>query len=160
MDRDGTLPLSKKPVRGRRKRAECGNERAGKSRGEKEPFKCEVETKARPASAPSGVQLNRFRPISDAVNSNQRSFPFGLRQTIGLITDRDKARAVAICARISDVPRYLFPPRPITLAVSPSGLLFHRSNSLLSVSLAIDFLFLKSTIGRARMRRHGHERNG
>lgn len=32
---------------------------------------------------------------------------FGLWQTIGLITDRDKARAVAICARISDVPNYL-----------------------------------------------------
>lgn len=51
--------------------------------------------------------MNRFHPISDAVNSNQRSFPFGLWQTIGLITDRDKARAVAICARISDVPNLL-----------------------------------------------------
>lgn len=69
-------------------------------------------------------QLNRFRPISDAVNSNQRSFPFGLWQTIGLITDRDKARAMAICARISDVPKPLLPP--------PPSLRFHPLRDLLS----------------------------
>ena len=64
-------------------------------------------------------QLNRFHPISDAVNSNQRSFPFGLWQTIGLITDRDKARAVAICARISDVPN-LLPFLPFLSLLFPS----------------------------------------
>lgn len=99
-------------------------------------------------------ELNRFHPISDAVNSNQRSFPFGLWQTIGLITDRDKARGVPanMCMDIGRVELPFFPSRFLPLVLL-SPLSVPRNQPLLDEKHACVFT-------REKMRKDGERKRG
>lgn len=99
-------------------------------------------------------ELNRFHPISDAVNSNQRSFPFGLWQTIELITDRDKARGVPanMCTDIGRVELPFFPSR--FLRLDSLSFLASRPPSF-SFVLEISRCLVRSTHACLRGKRRG-----
>lgn len=103
--------------------------------------------------------MNRFHPISDAVNSNQRSFPFGLWQTIELITDRDKARGVPanMCTDIGRVELPFFPSR--FLRLDSLSFLASRPPSF-SFVLEISRCLMRSTHACLRGKRRGRKGKG